>query len=64
MMNIRGTIQERYSENLGEEENVVIQQTFWYLTLIQDDHAFRESDHLEKEQKESSEALIQQGRRA
>lgn len=64
MMNIRGAIQERYSENLREEENVVIQQTFWYLTLIQDDHAFRESDHLEKEQKESSEALIQQERKA
>ena len=42
----------------------MIQQTFWYLTLIQYDHAFRESEHLEREQKESLKALIQQGRRA
>lgn len=50
----RGVIYERHSEDLREKENVVIQQTFWYLTLIQDDHAFRESEHLEREQKESS----------
>lgn len=58
-MTIEASIHLIYFEDLREEENEVIQQIFCGLTPIKDNHAIRDSVHIAREQKESSEELSQ-----